>query len=431
MDATPPCFIGGSMKSLMSLTQWLLHDVGNQVGICTAGDSKTIESRFKNEGLSFLTITLPLFCQGFEASLAAERLLPNDVSMFHIRQGLPVFLQGFLERIFERGSGKLLEHPDISCIHAVRQICRLHSKIELPTKPARSRKAINQYVQVDQELGSAELPDESEFIRLISSTGAVLFGDLLAPLERDLRRNDFGSFLPKHGPGATADRLVGNQKFSVCEWPDRLEAIFPAREFLIPSDRNYRFLDGVRFLDPGAERPVRVTLVPKTMKTPRIIAIEPTAMQYAQQAVLRFLVKGITRDENLRWLIGLLDQEPNRLLSREGSLSGNLATLDLSEASDRVSMKLVELVFNRFPGFLSVLKATRSTKASLPAEFSNGETLQLNKFASMGSALCFPVEAMVFLTLIVSSMRASGQFSKLGPRELRSLRGSVRSSVTI
>jgi len=154
--------------------------------------------------------------------------------------------------------------------------------------------------------------------------------------------------------------------------------------------------------------------------------MEPTAMQYAQQAVLGYLTDGIRHDRLLRGLIGLNDQVPNQELAKEGSISGLLATLDLSEASDRVSMELVETVFARFPHFLEVLKATRSTHASLPPEYNKGITIPLRKFASMGSALCFPVEAMVFLTIIVSALLESGVFTRLGPKQLYSLQGSVR-----
>jgi hypothetical protein len=79
-------------------------------------------------------------------------------------------------------------------------------------------------------------------------------------------------------------------------------------------------------------------------------------------------------------------------MAKEGSVSGEIATIDLSDASDRVSLALVEELFGFNPGFLRFLKLSRSPFAQLPG----GELVLLNKFASMGSALTFPVEAMVF-----------------------------------
>nr|QDH86450.1 MAG: RNA-dependent RNA polymerase [Leviviridae sp.] len=77
---------------------------------------------------------------------------------------------------------------------------------------------------------------------------------------------------------------------------------------------------------------MKVIDVPKTMKTPRIIAMEPTAMQYAQQGILR-LIQDAIKGSYLNDFIGLDDQEPNQLMARQGSAVGDLATLDLSEAS--------------------------------------------------------------------------------------------------
>jgi len=172
---------------------------------------------------------------------------------------------------------------------------------------------------------------------------------------------------------------------------------FPAEEFLIPNMAFKPYLeDELNILEPGAEVPVRVITVPKTLKTPRIIAIEPTAMQYSQQALFRSLRESLNEDGFLREVIGIDDQDPNRILAARGSLSGDLATLDLSEASDRVSNQHVRVLLEDFPELLRAVDACRSRKADVPGH----GVLRLAKFASMGSALCFPIEAMVFLTII-------------------------------
>nr|UJQ85061.1 MAG: hypothetical protein 3 [Leviviridae sp.] len=239
--------------------------------------------------------------------------------------------------------------------------------------------------------------------------------------------------VPSHGPGATADRLVGNGKFGLAEWTLRMESVFPYGDYVLPSWRSYYQLDRVEFLEPGRERAVKLTPVPKTRRTPRIIAIEPTGLQYMQQAVSKRVVKRIEKHSKPnpsngrlecdlgRFLVGFEEQEPNRLLACEGSLNGSLATLDLSEASDRVLNQHVELLFSRFPRLSEAIQATRSTKADVPGL---GE-IPLAKFASMGSALCFPVEAMMFATIIVAAIsyerRTLPTFSSI-----LELRGKVR-----
>jgi hypothetical protein len=171
----------------------------------------------------------------------------------------------------------------------------------------------------------------------------------------------------------------------------------PAEEFLIPNPSFRAGLDEeLTVLEPGAEMPVRVITVPKTLKTPRIIAIEPTAMQYAQQGLLACFRSALLEDSFLSRVIGIEDQEPNRQMAREGSLSGDLATLDLSEASDRVSNQHVRTMLEDFPELLWAVDACRSRRADVPGH----GVIRLAKYASMGSALCFPFEAMVFLTVI-------------------------------
>jgi len=356
-------------------------------------DIKTVQGRFKNEGLSFLTITLPSFGKDFQKSLDNGLVDRNSFQGFSWRNGLPKFLSGFLSLVFDRDTGVLLPDPDIDAILAVRQLTLIFSKILLPCSQEREEEAMSGFVQCEQEVRYNDSlmtnKDYDEFYRMSS----LLFAPILAKMDSDVYHS---RLMPKHGPGATADKLRGNSKYRQRTWTDRLERVFPSGDFLFPSVSHYaEHYDGLTFLEPGSELPVRVISVPKTQKTPRIIAIEPTAMQYAQQAVLEPLVAYIEGDSLLSQLIGFSDQLPNQQLAESGSRSGNLATLDLSEASDRVSNQLVRTMLRNFPHLHEAIDACRSRRADVPGH----GIVRLAKFASMGSALCFPIEAMVFLTL--------------------------------
>ncbi len=243
----------------------------------------------------------------------------------------------------------------------------------------------------------------------------------------------FETLVPKHGPGATADGLRGNMKFNVTEWSQRLEGVFPYGNYALPQLATEAQLDRVQFHEPGTERPVKVIAVPKTLKTPRIIAIEPTSQQYMQQALAHGFVHALENWSELsitwtgkdsalgRHFVGFEKQEPNRLLALEGSVNNCLATLDLSEASDRVLNGHVKLLFSRFPRLSEAIQATRSLKARVPGH----GVLPLTKFASMGSALCFPIEAMVFTTIIFAAI-ADERRVPLNRGLIESLRGKVR-----
>ena len=69
-------------------------------------------------------------------------------------------------------------------------------------------------------------------------------------------------------------------------------------------------------------------------------------------------------------------------------VAGKLATLDLKDASDLLTLELVERLFPS--NWSEALKACRSSKTLLP----NGQMVTLHKHAPMGSAVCFPVMAL-------------------------------------
>jgi hypothetical protein len=190
--------------------------------------------------------------------------------------------------------------------------------------------------------------------------------------------------------------------------------------YLLPTPDNVEELAVIDILEPEAELPVRVISVPKTLKTPRIIGIEPTAMQYAQQSLLPLFLQGI-QDFHLGSFLGSDDQTPNQRMAKQGSHYEDLATLDLSEASDRVSNRLVLEMMSSSRKMRNAVQACRSRKADVRGH----GVKRLAKFASMGSALTFPIEEMVFLTIIFLGI--SEELNEPVDRAfIKRMRGSVR-----
>ncbi len=361
-------------------------------------DVDYISSRVKKEGLSFLTITLPQFCVDFERSLADGEIGSKLFRSFRKCRSIPAFLQGMISQIFDYETGRIHNEDSITNDHStivdsVRQICLLFKKVELPCSPARVRKAIENFTAIEQSFQTYSASDEEagEF-SLVSS---VLWDNLMVGLR-------LPEFVPRHGPGATAEGISGNQKFSLRYWYDRLEHYFP----LI--DNGYSVsafgsleLENVTIIPEHLEQPVKVTPVPKTLKGPRIIAIEPVCIQYAQQAVRNALYALLETSDLTKGQINFSDQSVNQKLALISSANGRLATIDLSDASDRVPRDLALEMFRSNPDLLGLIDACRSTRAELP----DGTILSpLRKFASMGSALCFPVESMYFYTICVMAL---------------------------
>ena len=280
--------------------------------------------------------------------------------------------------------GALLDAPDANCIWAIRQICNLTGKVDALTTPSRERDARRAFIKTDVELSEHyDIGESSMPYSHFDEVNLRLFGDLFDHCEKVISHFDL---IPSHGPGAVADRLNHPQRWKFDYWTERLEEVFPSWRY----QQNLPFHRDQPHVPSSEELPVRVVSVPKTRAKPRIIAIEPSTMQYAQQGLKREIYRFIDGSP-LSSILGFTDQTRNQQMAREASITESMATLDLSEASDRVHVNLVSRLLKRWPHTHDFVMATRSTRADV-----DGEIINLSKYASMGSALTFPIEAMIF-----------------------------------
>jgi hypothetical protein len=147
----------------------------------------------------------------------------------------------------------------------------------------------------------------------------------------------------------------------------------------------------------------RVTFVPKNAKISRSIAIEP-----AMNLMLQLGVDGVIRKRLKRWGIDLDDQGINQRLARLGAVTGGLATLDLSAASDSISMKVCELLLPAdWYLFLCKLRAPSGL-------LSDGSLLQYEKMSSMGNGYTFALESAIFAAIIYAVFKTNGRKPKFG-----------------
>jgi len=261
-----------------------------------------------------MTITLPDFGKAIRKWLDQGQVDINQSFSNGRKGGLPLFLGGFLSRVFDRNSGALLDDPCIDSIIALQQLTLMFGKIELDCSKKRQAQAIRRFLECEQEVRQFDANLQESDLEDFSNMSNLLFGDLFSQMELKLQE---GQILPKHGPGATAEKLTSNGRYKQQTWTSRLQKIFRFSEFTNANflsmmySYTHEWSDGVTFLEPGQEVPVRVHLVPKTMKTPRVIAIEPACMQYMQQAVLGVFLECFKRDNLLSKLIGFDDQVPN------------------------------------------------------------------------------------------------------------------------
>lgn len=134
----------------------------------------------------------------------------------------------------------------------------------------------------------------------------------------------------------------------------------------------------------------RITFVPKDARTLRTIAIEPSLNVCLQLGVHSFIARRLES-----FGTGIADQSRNQSLAREGSLKpagSSYATLDLSQASDSVSIELVRwLLPSDWFGFLDDLRC--------PTGVVEGASMLFEKFSSMGNGFTFALETLIFWAL--------------------------------
>jgi hypothetical protein len=354
-------------------------------------DRRTLCNRFAKEGLSFLTKTLPLLGKALDLGLVELRLqVPREFKTAHKCTSIPAFLQTYFRRIFDV-DGSLLEDADPDAVKHLRQILFMLYKLELPYSKASEQRVIANFVATELEL---ELGGDTE-TRAVTAAASYVIREVLQgfdPLD----------IVPKHGPGAVATGERLEEKWTFARFYKGIHRVYPYYEYYLAGwgkelmDRLgwYRSLPR---LETGV---AKVVLVPKDSRGPRLISCEPLEYQWIQQGLGRKLVDHLESSRITKGQINFRDQEINRSLALSSSKTGEFATLDLKEASDRVSVDLVKLLFANNEDVLRCLLATRTTATKLP----DGSELTLGKFAPMGSALCFPVEALCFWAISVAAV---------------------------
>jgi len=134
----------------------------------------------------------------------------------------------------------------------------------------------------------------------------------------------------------------------------------------------------------------RIAFVPKNAKIDRAICVEPQWNSMFQNGL------GDVISRRLRTVgIDIRDQTRNQRLAKYGSGSGFFGTIDLSSASDTVSIKLVEHLLPR--DWFDLLMVFRSATAIV-----DDEIVHLEKISSMGNGFTFPLETLIFWAIAQS-----------------------------
>jgi len=451
------------MKSPIALLSCLLDDVQRlEPDVRNLDrDLKTIEARFKHEGIGFLTIAFSTYCDALDEGLAMRRFT-CPAGFKSGRLAIPRLFSGMLCEVFDERTGLLKENPRMGYLKCLREILRLFRKLPLSNDRDKEldKEAKDKFLSCDESVTRTTW-DERRKNHLMGVCRLVL-----NQLENGV---DYEQSNCKHGPGAVSERFTANGKWSAVTsslWsnPEELEG-YGFDSFLVdvyatralgdqplleiqtvreaedlhkedkykPRQRSASKNDSGLLRKDWPEKPTdqsfpevtsskqsRLVTVAKNSTSRRTITVEPCLLQFKQQALNSALRKAICEDEILSNSLDLTDQSHNQKLAMDGSRTGLWATIDLSSASDLLSLELVKFVFQHVPSFQRRLIDSRST------EYTDGISSRvLSKYAGMGNATTFPVQSVTFAVIAMAAILDSLGFTPT-PRRLERASKLVR-----
>jgi len=403
----------------------------------------------EERGIHFLCVDLPSACKHLDRCLSDGLYSTSGLPATRRVSGrvvIPVFLRGLYLKVFTE-SGCLRSDYDHEAILFLRQILLVGKKVDLDCKPREVFKAIEEFVEVDNllpepdQFWSEDCPSDSYPIEFASF--ASYFDSLehsgsadkalsvaFTNLDRisGLVSSALGPYRPsewnfKHGPGAISERTGPVNKYHFVNWSERLESAYPLAD--CGFHNHLSWVDACdTVLEPGSSEPFsRMISVRKTLTKPRLIAAEPSENQWCQQNLWHYFRE---RSE-ATWLSSFIsfgDQTLNQKLCIAGSRTGQLATVDLSAASDRLTCHAVQCLFQHNIGLLQALRASRTRYLHQSIHPGLPELMALRKFSTMGSACTFPVESLMFLGVALAAVLSTRKLP-VTPSNVASLSGEV------
>lgn len=398
------------------------------------------------------TVVIPKFLGGLyllvfhSSSLLKEE--PNVEAIFFVRQLTLAFKKGKLACTTEANEKEVVAffavdsylpepdgfwqttdcpispslHEQNSCIGDVGHLCPVSTTTHSPGKQCEGsaldkvafraplrRDVVDAERKVYQGFGKSTL-----YRTRVQSSPAHLrkaLSVLLARLDfvSNLVTSTLGSYDPsrwkfRHGPGAVSEYTGPANKYYWNNWSDALESEFPIADCGFHSYSSWADSLHSRGEVSSSELPSRMVCVPKTYSKPRLIAAEPSANQWCQQNIWHYF-RDRCKSTWINNFVRFRDQKSlNQALCKKGSKDNTLATVDLSEASDRVTCHAVGQMFRGNPRLLNCLRASRTQVVSQNVTDKVPSEIRLRKFSTMGNACTFPVESLLFLSIAVATV---------------------------
>lgn len=385
-----------------------------------ARDLAWLHNAISTQGEEVMIPAIAQLGKAFERALITGTPFTWDATVFEPRhEGLPVFLGYLFEKVLQLDGTPLwgynadfgavtVEDGFISpmpvslmreCadpVVAIRQVLLFFSKVEdLPTLASEEDEIVDFVTRV-----TVGRPVHLEKRTQIIHCARKALAELLMPdgrLHPSLAQwidNPFGA----HGPGSVFDGSRGKDKWRFSGFggiDNRLyDSQYPNFSLADPNDLAH---DQILMN--------RLSVVPKDFRAHRLICIECKEAMFAQQGLWKVLEEIIMTNAVTASCIDFRDQTKSFRMSRDFRYS----TIDLKDASDGISIDLARLLLPK--EVFRLLTRYRARSIELPS----GEIISSYRtLFTMGNALCFPTQTLIFWALGAGVLQSKGGFSTSG-----------------
>lgn len=362
--------------------------------------------RVANEGVTFLTVTLPKFSKYVIASIEHGSYLPHDMlPEFKWKSRSPKYFSGYLSVIFDH-DGKVLDDPCPVALRNLRQFCEYFYKLSLEFSAQQLEKAEASFISNDDSL----VMQETDY-HWVDTCRKNL--ETYYPSLRVKPHEVLATFRPRFTSGTfSVDSKISKPYYAYKQLPEVSNAVTKSFQAYAGYFKPYPGSPVHIEVTEDTSRDSEVLFVPKDSRGPRVICREPLHQLRGQMSFFDFMVWALEKDSRRR--INFHSQEINQSLVKTASVDKKFSTIDLKDASDRIDKNIVNQLFRNLPA-LRYFTSRRSKYVVLPS----GRRKYLNKLAGMGSGLTFPTMAlMIHLSICSEITRRTG-------RDYRSVMGDV------
>lgn len=311
-----------------------------------------------------------------------------------IETGESLDLDSFPESLRRLAAGSLV---DPALLRYMRQLLLFSYKANITHDITTTEKAFKAFSDVNASV--------LEFSSSLATRSSKLLDKARRHCQSVLSMIQKKDMIPSHGPGAsTTPKEIWSSAYSTIDCTvcaaDWFALYFNADHNAELADRQWH-----------EEITAKLIAVPKDSRGPRLICVHPAEAIWVQQAIRRALEKSISRKRYAKgpWPQGHIffdNQDVNGKIALLSSKSRVYATLDMKEASDRISDCLVQILFG---SKYKMFGCCRAQKVLIPATRENPSRCEdIHSYAPMGNATTFPVQSLVFWAICVASLQSQG-----------------------